>query len=49
LSGFRGSELFYMDDIAENLAPAHARRWQTLLHETPEKTIAVLRERGLIK
>ena len=34
----RGAEILYLDDRPENVAAGTARGWQTILHETPEKT-----------
>ena len=47
MSGKRGTEIFYIDDRPENIATGAARGWQTVLHETPEKTCAVLKSFGL--
>ncbi|MBI5774363.1 MAG: HAD family phosphatase [Verrucomicrobia bacterium] len=46
-TGRRGAELLYIDDRQENIATARPRGWQTILHETPEKTRAALRTLGL--
>jgi HAD superfamily hydrolase (TIGR01509 family) len=43
----RGAELIYIDDRAENIAAAKPRGWQTVLHETPEKTRVELRALGV--
>ena len=43
LSGRRGTDLVYLDDRAENIAAGAERGWRTVLHETPEKTVAALR------
>jgi HAD superfamily hydrolase (TIGR01509 family) len=48
-SGCRGSELLYIDDRLENVAAGAARGWQTVLHETPEKTRAAVAKLGLLK
>ncbi len=37
-----GAEILYIDDRPENVAGGAARGWQTILHETPGKTRAVL-------
>jgi len=42
LTGRRGAEILYLDDRPENVAGGMARGWQTILHETPEKTRAAL-------
>jgi putative hydrolase of the HAD superfamily len=38
----RGADIVYLDDRPENVAGGAARGWQTILHETPEKTRAAL-------
>lgn len=48
LSGQQGRDLLYLDDRPENVAAGGARGWRTVLHETPEKSCAVLRELGLV-
>lgn len=48
-TGHCGTDLLYLDDRAENIAAGHARGWQALLHETPQATIATLRERGVLR
>ena len=47
LTGQKGPAIVYLDDRAENVAGGLARGWQTILHETPEKTIPTLRQLGL--
>ncbi|HZM01702.1 MAG TPA: HAD family phosphatase [Candidatus Saccharimonadales bacterium] len=47
LTGHKGKALVYLDDRADNIATARERGWHALLHETPEKTIAALRQLGL--
>lgn len=49
LTGLRGSYLLYLDDRPENIATGAARGWQTILHETPEKTLTALQGFGLLK
>jgi FMN phosphatase YigB (HAD superfamily) len=44
LADRRGAEILYIDDRPENVAAGVARGWQTILHETPEKSCAVLAE-----
>jgi FMN phosphatase YigB (HAD superfamily) len=41
--------LLYIDDRLENVAAGAARGWQTVLHETPEKTRAAVAKLGLLK
>ncbi|MDE3066599.1 MAG: HAD family phosphatase [Verrucomicrobiota bacterium] len=47
LSGRRNAEILYMDDRAENVAAGAARGWRTILHESPEQTLAVMKRFGL--
>ena len=42
MSGRRGADLIYIDDRAENIEAGRARGWNSILHETPEKTRAAL-------
>ena len=44
LTGKRGPDIIYLDDRAENVAGGVARGWRTILHETPEKTRAILED-----
>jgi len=46
--GRRGAELLYMDDRPENIAVGVARGWNTILQETPEKTLRAVEKLGLI-
>jgi FMN phosphatase YigB (HAD superfamily) len=46
MAGKRGDEIIYLDDRPENIAAGAARGWQTILHETPEKTRADLKAFG---
>jgi len=39
ISGRSGQEILYLDDRLENIQAATVRGWQTILHETPEKTL----------
>lgn len=48
MAGKRGGDLLYIDDRAENIAAGAARGWQTILQETPEKTIAAVNKLGLL-
>jgi len=47
-SGFRGAEIFYIDDRPENVAAGAARGWQALVHQTPDQTIRAMRTLGLL-
>jgi len=44
LAGRRGAEIVYLDDRPENIAGGAARGWRAILHETPEKSRAVLEQ-----
>jgi putative hydrolase of the HAD superfamily len=44
----RGGEILYLDDRPENIAAGALRGWQTILHESPEKTRAELEQRGIL-
>jgi putative hydrolase of the HAD superfamily len=43
LTGKHDDEIIYIDDRAENIAGGATHGWQTILHETPEKTQAALK------
>jgi 2-haloacid dehalogenase len=47
-SAHRGAEILYLDDRPENVAAGAARGWQVILHETPEKSRAVVQKLGLL-
>jgi len=42
LSGRSGADIVYLDDRPENVAGGKVRGWRAILHETPEKTRAVI-------
>jgi HAD superfamily hydrolase (TIGR01509 family) len=44
LAGRCGAEIIYLDDRPENVAGGAARGWQAILHETPEKSRAALKD-----
>jgi HAD superfamily hydrolase (TIGR01509 family) len=46
-TGHAGEAIVYLDDRVENVEGGLARGWRGILHETPEKSIATLREMGL--
>jgi len=46
ISGKRGDAILYLDDRAENIAAGAARKWQTILQESPEKTLQIVRQFG---
>jgi HAD superfamily hydrolase (TIGR01509 family) len=45
----RGADLLYLDDRPENVAAGAARGWQTILHESPEKSRAAIEKLGLLR
>ncbi len=47
VSGKRGDSILYLDDRTENIAAGAARNWQTILQESPEKTLRLVRQFGL--
>jgi len=44
LCGKRGDDIVYIDDRPENIATGNMRGWKSILHETPEKTRAILKK-----
>ena len=42
LTGQHGADILYLDDRPENVAGGVARGWQSVLHETPEKSRAAV-------
>ena len=46
VTGKRGDAILYLDDRAENVAAGAARNWQTILQESPEKTMGLVRQFG---
>ncbi|MFO1477860.1 MAG: HAD family phosphatase [Verrucomicrobiota bacterium] len=48
LTGLRGADLLYLDDRPENIETGRQRGWRVILHETPEKSVAAVREAGLL-
>jgi HAD superfamily hydrolase (TIGR01509 family) len=46
--GRRGPEILYLDDRPENIAAGAARGWRVVLQESPEKSLAAVRELGLL-
>jgi FMN phosphatase YigB (HAD superfamily) len=48
LSGWRGSDLFYLDDVPENVEAGRARGWQAWVHQTPERSRAALLAAGVL-
>ena len=49
VTGRVGDAIVYVDDRPENIEAGAARGWQAILHETPEKTWAVMAEKGLVE
>ena len=47
-AGRRGADIVYLDDRPENVAAGAARGWQAILHETPEKTRAAVKNFKLL-
>jgi HAD superfamily hydrolase (TIGR01509 family) len=48
VTGKRGAEILYIDDRPENIAAGVARGWQAIVQENPQKTIAAVRDLGLL-
>lgn len=48
MSGFRGPELFYMDDRAENVEAGWNRGWQGIVHRDPAETRSALVRLGVL-
>jgi glucose-1-phosphatase len=48
LSGRQGGEILYLDDRPENVEAGAARGWQAILHESPEKSRAIVARLGLL-
>ncbi len=48
LTGRAGAEIFYLDDLPQNVAAGAARGWQAVLHETPQKSRQALHIAGLL-
>lgn len=46
--GFGGEALLYLDDRPENVAAGEAHGWRACLHESPERSIELVREAGLL-
>ena len=47
-TGYSGSGLLFLDDRPENIATAVGRGWQTILQDSPEKTMEAFREAGIV-
>ena len=48
MSGHRGAELLYIDDLPKNIEAGRARGWQVILQENVEKTVAAVRATGVL-
>ncbi len=48
-SGRRAGELLFLDDRPENTEAGAVRGWEVILHESPEKSRAAIRELGLLR
>ena len=48
MTGRSGSDILYLDDRAENAQAGVARDWQVIHHHSPEQTIPVVEELGLL-
>lgn len=46
--GFGGEALLYLDDRPENVEAGLAHGWSARLHESPERSIEIVREFGLL-
>lgn len=47
VTGKWGDSILYLDDRLENIATGATRNWQTILQESPEKTLKLVEEIGL--
>ena len=48
MTGRSGSDILYLDDRVENAQAGVARNWQVIHHHSPEQTIPVVEELGLL-
>lgn len=46
--GFHGPEILYLDDRAENIDAAAARKWQTILHQDVAESKARMQKLGVL-
>ncbi len=46
ISGKTGEAILYLDDRVENVAAGATRNWQTILQESPEKTLQLVKQFG---
>jgi 2-haloacid dehalogenase len=47
MTGQTGPAILYLDDILENVESGQQRGWQTIHHQSPDKTRRTLQEMGL--
>ncbi len=47
-TGLHGTDLFYLDDRAENVAAGAARGWRAFVHHAPEQTREIIARSGLL-
>ena len=47
VTGLRGPEIIYLDDLPENVAAGTARGWRSIRHESPDASRAALAAAGL--
>jgi HAD superfamily hydrolase (TIGR01509 family) len=48
LCGRRGAQILYLDDKLENVQGGKARGWQVIHHKTPEESLRIIKELGLL-
>lgn len=48
VTGRKGSQILYLDDRLENIETGRARGWQTIHHQEPAESIAVVEKLGLV-
>ena len=48
VAGLRGADLFYFDDLPENVEAARRRGWQAVVHQSPERSRAALVAAGVL-
>ena len=49
ITGHRTTDLVYIDDRAENLAPAALRKWHVIHHRSADQTISALEKLDLVE
>jgi HAD superfamily hydrolase (TIGR01509 family) len=48
MAGKRGPDILYLDDRPENIEAGIRRGWQTILQESPDKTLTLIKATGLL-